>query len=193
MAGVKIVQRCSWAQSNTLMQAYHDDEWCKPSYDERYIFEMLSLEGAQAGLSWQLILNKRSAYQTAFQNFDIEYCANLTPAELEHICISFPIVKNRNKIRSVQTNALAVQLLQKQYGSFADFLWAYVDYKPIDTKRPTANLPASTPLSEQISKDLKKCGFKFVGPIIIYSFLQAIGLVNDHESQCFCRLQQETF
>ena len=184
------MQRCLWAQDNDLMQNYHDNEWCKPSHDDRYIFEMLTLEGAQAGLSWQIILNKRTAYQEAFANFDIKYCASLSEEQIEKICTEYNIVRNRNKVHSVRSNALLVQKLQEEYGSFAKFLWRYVANVPVDSIWPGGRLPAQTPLSEQISSDLKKLGFKFVGPVIIYSFMQAIGLVNDHEENCFCRMKK---
>ncbi|MDF2655560.1 MAG: methyladenine glycosylase [Bacillota bacterium] len=179
------MRECSWPGKNELMKQYHDREWCKPSHDDGYIFEMLNLEGAQAGLSWSTIINKREEYKKAFRNFDVAYCANLTDEELDQIKDHFQIIKNRMKIRAVRNNALAFQKVQKEFGSFAAFLWSYVDGKPVINRWDSeGQMPAQSPLSEQISKDLKKRGFQFVGPVIIYSFLQAVGLVDDHIADC---------
>lgn len=167
------------------MQRYHDKEWCLPSYDDAYIFEMLTLEGAQAGLSWSIVLSKREAYRQAFRNFDIAYCSKLRDEELERIKEDYNVVKNLLKLKSVRSNALAVLDLQSEFGSFADFLWRYVDFIPlINSWESDEQIPARTTLSEQISKDLKKRNFKFVGPVTIYSFMQAIGMVDDHIRTC---------
>ncbi|MDN7229378.1 DNA-3-methyladenine glycosylase I [Planococcus sp. N064] len=176
---------CVWPQNSELMQAYHDEEWCRPSRDDRYIFEMLTLEGAQAGLSWSIVLAKRNAYQTAFHHFDITFCAGLNDADLEEIKENYQVIKHFSKLQSIRTNAEAVLKIQKEYGSFADFLWSFVDHKPIvNSWENDAKMPAQTPLSLLVSKDLKKRGFKFVGPVTTYSFLQAIGIVDDHVKTC---------
>lgn len=176
---------CLWPGNNQLMKLYHDNEWCVPSHNDGYIFEMLTLEGAQAGLSWSTILSKREEYQRAFNNFDIEYCSKLSDDELESIREKYNIIKNISKIKSVRSNAIAVISIQKEFGSFSDFLWRYVEDDPVINEWSSeGQVPAQTPLSEQISKDLKKRGFKFTGPVIIYSFLQAIGMVDDHISTC---------
>ncbi|MBT2571703.1 DNA-3-methyladenine glycosylase I [Planococcus sp. ISL-110] len=178
-------KRCFWAQSNALMQNYHDEEWCKPSWDDRYIFEMLTLEGAQAGLSWNIVLSKRNAYQEAFHHFDIKHCAELTGAGLVSIKEDYAVIKHGAKLQSVRTNAQAVLSILKEWDSFAEFLWSYTDSKPVHNKWETnAQIPTQSPLSVQLSKDLRKRGFKFVGPVTTYSFMQAIGMVNDHIKDC---------
>lgn len=181
-------KRCLWAQSNALMQNYHDEEWCRPSWDDRYIFELLALEGAQAGLSWNIVLAKRNAYQEAFNQFDVVHCAELTDADLAAIKENYTVIKHGAKIQSVRTNAQAVLNILKEWNSFAEFLWSYTDGKTIHNNWETdAEIPAQSPLSVQLSKDLKKRGFKFVGPVTTYSFLQAIGMVNDHIQGCAYR------
>ena len=176
---------CLWPGNNELMKRYHDNEWCVPSHEDTYIFEMLILEGAQAGLSWNTVLGKREDYQKAFHHFDINYCSTLTDEALAIIAEQYNVIKNRAKLRSVRSNALAVLNVQKEFGSLAKFLWSYVGGNPvINSWESEGQVPAQTPLSEQISKDLKKRGFKFVGPVIIYSFMQAIGMVVDHVRTC---------
>lgn len=183
--------RCLWAQSNALMQAYHDTEWCRPSRDDRYIFEMLTLEGAQAGLSWNIVLSKRQAYQEAFHQFDITYCAKLSDEDLASIKEQYTVVKHGAKIQSVRSNAKAVLDIQKEWGSFAAFLWNYTDGQPIRNNWETdAQIPAQSPLSVELSKDLKKRGFKFVGPVTTYSFMQAVGMVDDHIESCAYRVSK---
>lgn len=179
------METCSWSQKNETMQKYHDNEWCVPSYDDTYIFEMLTLEGAQAGLSWNTILLKREAYKMAFHDFDIEYCSKLTDDELENIKEQYDIIKNKLKIRSVRSNAIAIKKIQAEFGSFSNYLWQYVNFDPIINHWTSdSQVPAKTDISEKISKGLKKRGFKFVGPVIIYSFMQAIGMVDDHITEC---------
>lgn len=179
------MEQCLWPQSSELMQTYHDEEWCRPNRDDRYIFEMLILEGAQAGLSWSIVLAKREAYQEAFRNFDIEYCAGLSDADLETIKKDYLVIKHFSKLQSVRTNAEAVLKIQKEFKSFADFLWSFVEFKPIINNWETdTQIPVQSPLSVQVSKELKKMGFKFVGPVTTYSFLQAIGMVDDHIKSC---------
>ncbi|HHQ1205500.1 TPA: DNA-3-methyladenine glycosylase I, partial [Listeria innocua] len=165
--------------------AYHDGEWCVPSKDDTYLFEMLNLEGAQAGLSWKLILHKRKAYQEAFFHFDIDKCARLTDEDLARIVSEAAIVKNRLKVKAVRTNALATQKVQAEFGSFANYIWSFTNEERIINEwQGMGEVPAKTELSEKISKDLKKRGFKFVGPVIIYSYLQAIGILDDHLRSC---------
>lgn len=179
------MEQCLWPQGSELLQAYHDEEWCRPTRDDRYIFEMLTLEGAQAGLSWNIVLAKRQAYQSAFNSFDIEYCAGLTDADLEAIKENYQVIKHFSKLQSVRSNAEAVLKIQREFGSFADFLWSYVDFQPIiNNWTADTEIPAQSPLSVRISKDLKKRGFKFMGPVITYSFLQAVGMVDDHIISC---------
>ncbi|MDF2513407.1 MAG: 3-methyladenine glycosylase [Herbinix sp.] len=176
---------CLWPGENQLMQQYHDKEWCVPSQDDSYIFEMLTLEGAQSGLSWNTILTKREEYKKAFHNFDINYCSNLTDEELETIRDSYGIIKNLPKIKSVRNNAIAVTKLQMEFKSFSNYLWSFVDHTPVVNQwNFEGQVPAQSELSERISKDLKKRGFKFVGPVIIYSFMQAVGMVDDHIKTC---------
>jgi DNA-3-methyladenine glycosylase I len=176
---------CSWPGNNHLMQLYHEKEWCVPTNDDQYIFEMLTLEGAQAGLSWSIVLSKREAYQKAFHNFDISYCSTLTDKDLTNLQEQYNVIKHFAKLQSVRSNAQAVIKIQKEFESFSLFLWRYVDFKQmINHWNSEGQIPAQTPLSNQISKDLKKRGFKFVGPVTMYSFMQAIGMVDDHVTSC---------
>ena len=168
------------------MQAYHDDEWGRPCHDDRKLFEFLVLEGAQAGLSWRTILEKRDGYRRAFAEFDPAKVARFTDAKLDKLMSDPAIVRNRLKIASARTNARAFLKVQDEFGTFDRYLWAYVDGKPVMSRRAaTQPLPATTPLSDQISKDLLARGFKFVGSTIVYSYLQAMGVVNDHAVTCF--------
>ncbi|GEK58192.1 3-methyladenine DNA glycosylase [Marinococcus halophilus] len=179
------MEQCLWPQNSELLQTYHDEEWCRPSRDDRYIFEMLTLEGAQAGLSWSIVLARREAYRSAFNNYDLEYCAGLTDTDLEAIKENYQVIKHFSKLQSVRSNAEAVLKIQNEFGSLADFLWSYVDFKPmINSWTADTEIPAQSPLSVRISKNLKKRGFKFIGPVITYSFLQAIGMVDDHITSC---------
>ncbi|MGD7045861.1 DNA-3-methyladenine glycosylase I [Jeotgalibacillus proteolyticus] len=176
---------CLWPGDNQRMKEYHDREWCIPNKDDRYIFEMLTLEGAQSGLSWDIVLSKRESYKKAFHNFDISCCAELTERELEEIKEEHQVIKHMAKIRSVQHNAIQTLKIQKEFGSLSNFLWEYVQFTPIIHNRSAdEDIPAQTDLSIQLSKDLKKRGFKFVGPVTIYSFMQAIGMVDDHIKSC---------
>jgi DNA-3-methyladenine glycosylase I len=179
------MDQCLWPQSSELMQAYHNEEWCRPSWDDRYIFEMLTLEGAQAGLSWSIVLAKRKAYQDAFHHFDIGYCAKLSDTDFESIKANYNVVKHFSKLQSIRTNVEAVRRIQKEFNSFSDFLWGFIEYKPIINNWETdKQVPAQSPLSVLVSKELKKRGFKYVGPVTTYSFLQAIGMVDDHIKLC---------
>ncbi len=179
------MSECAWPGKNQTMQQYHDHEWCVPSYDDTYIFEMITLEGAQAGLSWSTILAKREEYQKAFHNFDMIHCSKLTEDELEAIRDNYGIIKNMSKIKSVRSNAIAAIKVQMEFESLSNYLWNFVDHKPVINQwKLEGQVPAQSELSERISKDLKKRGFKFVGPVIIYSFLQAIGIIDDHIKSC---------
>jgi DNA-3-methyladenine glycosylase I len=181
-------KRCSWASGlqDPEYIEYHDKEWGRPVHDDRHLFEMLILEGAQAGLSWSTILHKRSNYRKAFAAFDPKKVARFDAKRRAALLGDAGIVRNRLKIESTVTNAQAFLQVQKEFGSFDRYLWNFVDGKPIIRGRGVGErLPASTELSDRISKDLKKRGFRFVGTTIIYAFLQAVGVVNDHSGDCF--------
>jgi DNA-3-methyladenine glycosylase I len=168
------------------MLAYHDEEWGVPSHDDRHLFEMLTLEGAQAGLSWNTILNKREGYRRAFRGFDPEKVARMTKRDVERLMGDAGIVRNRAKIESAISNARAFLKVQREHGSFDAYVWSFVDGRPKRNRVGSfKELPASTPESDTLSKDLKKRGFKFVGSTIVYAFMQAVGMVNDHEVRCF--------
>lgn len=180
--------RCSWAGRDPIYIDYHDNEWGKPVYDDRLLFEMLILEGAQAGLSWITILKRRDGYREVFNNFDWRICAKYTDEELEVKRQNARIIRNRLKVYSVRTNAIAFEKVIDEFSSFSKYLWSFVDGKPIVNNYETVGqVPATTPLSDALSKDLKKRGFKFVGSTIIYAYLQAVGVVNDHVVSCFAR------
>jgi len=168
------------------MLAYHDEEWGVPSHDHRHLFEMLTLEGAQAGLSWNTILNKREGYREAFAGFDPDAVARFGSKELERLVVDPGIVRNRLKIESTVNNAARVLEVQQELGSFDAYLWRFVDGEPIIGRwRDLTALPAETDDSRALSKDLKQRGFRFVGPTVCYAFMQAVGLVNDHTVDCF--------
>lgn len=168
------------------MWSYHDTEWGVPVHDDQKHFEFLTLEGAQAGLSWSTILKKREGYRAAFAQFDVTKVARFTPARVEKLMADPGIVRNRLKIESTITNARAVIEVQREFGSFDAYLWRFVDGAPLRNRRKTSSeVPASTPLSDALSKDLKKRGFRFVGTTILYAFMQAVGMVNDHTVDCF--------
>jgi DNA-3-methyladenine glycosylase I len=180
------IVRCPWCGSDPLYVAYHDEEWGVPSRDDRHLFEKIVLEGAQAGLSWITILRKREAYQRAFGNFDPERVARFTEADVQRLLGDAGIVRNEKKIRAAIHNAKAFLEVQAREGSFASFYWGFVDGKPIQNRfRTLSQLPASTPLSEAISKEMKRRGFTFVGPVTTYATMQSVGLVNDHLASCF--------
>jgi DNA-3-methyladenine glycosylase I len=182
--------RCAWATTDAMIH-YHDTEWGVPSRDDQHLFEMLVLEGAQAGLSWSTILNKREGYRVLFKGFDIEKVARFTEKDIERCVGDARIVRNRMKIEAAVANARAVKLIQQEHGSFADFVWSFVGDKPIDTPRDAANpTPASTPESDSLSKALKQYGCKFVGTTICYAFMQATGMVNDHAADCSARVKR---
>jgi DNA-3-methyladenine glycosylase I len=177
------MKRCWWApEGDPAYLAYHDEEWGVPSHDERHLFEMLTLEGAQAGLSWATILHKREGYRTAFADFDAEKVARFTQPDVERLLADPSIVRNRLKVESTVNNAKRVLELE----SLDDYLWGFVDGAPIVNQwRKLADIPAETAESLAMSKDMKKRGFRFVGPTVCYAFMQATGLVNDHVIDCF--------
>lgn len=181
------VSRCEWAAgSDELMVAYHDEEWGVPSRDDRHLFELLTLEGAQAGLSWSTILRKREGYRRAFAAFDAVTVARFTPKDVERLLGDPGIVRNRLKVESTVVNAARVLEVQEELGSFGEYLWSFVDGEPIVSGwRSLSELPAETDLSRMLSRDLKKRGFRFVGPTVCHAFMQAVGLVNDHVVDCF--------
>ena len=180
-------KRCEWAGSkNPLMVAYHDKEWGKPVNNDRKLFEFLILEGAQAGLSWETILNRRENYRKIFNQFDPEKLARLTDKQLETILKNPGIIRNRLKVYSVRINARAYFEIRKEFGTFGKYLWSFVGGKPIINKwKKLSEIPANTPESDAMCKDLKKRGFKFIGSTICYAFMQATGMVNDHTIDCF--------
>jgi DNA-3-methyladenine glycosylase I len=179
--------RCDWAGNDALYQQYHDEEWGVPSYDDRHLFEMLILEGAQAGLNWITILRKREGYRRAFDNFDAKKMARYTPAKIEKLLLNPDIVRNRLKVNAAVTNAQCYLDVLQEHASFADYIWQFVDGKPVINKWKTLKqVPAMTEQSDAMSKALKKRGFKFVGSTICYAYMQAVGMVNDHLTNCFC-------
>ncbi len=183
-AGARV--RCPWCGDDPLYVAYHDREWGVPVHDDRTLFEFLVLEGAQAGLSWLTILRKRDGYRRAFEGFDPGRVARFDPTDVERLLADPGIVRNRAKISAAIGNARAFLELSSRHGSFADWIWAFVDGRPIDNAfRTMAEVPASTPISETISRELKRRGFRFVGPTIVYAHMQATGMVNDHLVGCF--------
>ncbi|MBC7005544.1 DNA-3-methyladenine glycosylase I [Photobacterium sp. BZF1] len=178
---------CAWAMKQPIEREYHDKEWGRPNKSDTYLFEFLTLEGAQAGLSWYTVLKRRDAYRAAFDNYDIEKLALYDDSRIEAIIDSYDVIKHRGKISSVFHNARAAQQLIKEYGSLANALWQFVDHQPVINHWQTmADIPASTETSEEMSRFLKKKGFKFVGETICYAFMQAVGMVNDHLVTCYC-------
>jgi DNA-3-methyladenine glycosylase I len=183
------VVRCAWPR-NELAIRYHDAEWGVPQHDDRVLFEFLILEGAQAGLSWDTILKKRENYREAFSGFDPERVARFRPARLEKLLQNPGIVRNRLKVESAVINARAFLRVQRERGSFAGYLWAFVEGRPVVNRwKSHRQIPPRTPLSDMVSKDLQRRGFKFVGTTICYAYLQAVGVVNDHTATCFRHAQ----
>lgn len=166
---------------------YHDKEWGIPVHNDRHLFEMLILEGAQAGLSWETVLKRRKEYRKAFHHFDPVKVAKMTDDELNNLLENSGIIRNRLKVYAARQNALVFLQIQKEFGSFSNYVWSFVDAKPIVTRRKSMkDIPATTPISDALSKDLKKRGMTFVGSTIIYAFMQAVGLVDDHLADCWC-------
>jgi len=178
--------RCVWGESHPLYVDYHDTEWGVPVHDDRLLFEFLILEGAQAGLSWLTILKKRDSYRKAFHHFDVERIARYTQKDADRLLSDEGIIRNRLKIESTIKNAQGTLKIREEHGSLDAFLWRYVDGRPIQNARKSMKeIPAQTKESEAMSRDLKKRGFNFVGPTICYAFMQAVGMVNDHTTDCF--------
>lgn len=182
------VKRCFWAaEVKPFYQHYHDHEWGVPVHDDRLLFEMLILEGAQAGLSWETILKRRDGYRKAFHNFDPAKVARMTDAKLEALLANTDIIRNRLKVFGARKNAIAFLAIQKEFGSFDAYVWNFVGGKPqINRPKSPKDMRSSSPESDALSRDLKKRGMTFVGSTIIYAFMQAVGLVNDHMARCFC-------
>ena len=178
--------RCTWCGDDPLYVKYHDEEWGVPVRDDPTLFEFIMLEGAQAGLAWITVLRKREGYRALFDNFDASKIARYTDKKLEKLLLDPQIIRNRLKVYGARKNARAFLQVQEQFGSFSDYLWGFVDHKPIQNNwKSLADCPATTPLSDVISKDMKKRGFTFVGSTIIYAHMQATGMVNDHSTDCF--------
>ena len=174
-----------WYEGDTMLEEYHDREWCKPKHDDRFIFEMLCLEGASTGLSWKTILHKRAAYRVAFHSFDINACAMMGDDELEALLQNPGIIRNRSKIQSVRNNARAVKTIQDEFGSFDAYVWSFTKGMTIDGHwKTSADVPTASSISRAMSADMKRRGIGYVGPVITYSFLQSIGIVNDHLTDC---------
>lgn len=179
--------RCEWAQKTEIMGKYHDEEWGSPLHDDQKLFEFLILEGMQAGLSWLTILKKREAFRVAYHDFDVRKVAGFDQQKVEELMSNPEIIRNRQKIEASINNAKLFLEIVEEFGSFDRYIWKFVDYQPIVNKwEKLSELPAKTELSDVISADLKKRGFKFVGSTIIYSHMQATGMVNDHQAHCFC-------
>ncbi len=179
-------KRCQWCIGHTIYEDYHDLQWGVPVYDDRELFEMLILEGAQAGLSWLTVLQKRENYRKLFDQFDYQKIAKYTDKKLEKLLTNPGIIRNRLKVFGTRTNAQKFLQVQSEFDTFSDYIWQFVDGKPIQNKFKTLkDIPVSTPESDAMSKDLKKRGFKFVGTTICYAYMQAVGMVNDHTVTCF--------
>jgi DNA-3-methyladenine glycosylase I len=180
------MERCNWCGDDPLYVKYHDEEWGVPVHDDRKHFEFLVLEGAQAGLSWITILRRREGYRRAFEGFDPKKVAHFNEERIEALLQDTGIIRNRQKVRSAVRNARAFLQVQEEFGSFDRYIWSFVNGRPIVNHfEKDSEIPAKTPLSENISKDLKSRGFSFVGPTIVYAHMQAIGMVNDHLVSCF--------
>lgn len=179
-------KRCTWCKGHDIYLDYHDEEWGVPTHDDRLLFEMLCLEGAQAGLSWLTVLKKRAHYKKVFHNFDAKKISKYTQAKIDKLLADPGIIRNKLKVNAFITNAKIFLEIQKEYGSFDKYIWQFVDHKPIINKFKKNNqIPATTKESDEMSKVLKKRGFKFVGSTICYAYMQACGMVNDHTMDCF--------
>jgi DNA-3-methyladenine glycosylase I len=180
--------RCNWCEKDDLYRQYHDQEWGKPVYEDDKLFEFLILETFQAGLSWHMILKKRENFRKAFANFDYNQIALFDDFEIEKLLKNEGIIRNRLKIKATISNAITFKNVQKEFGSFSKYIWGFTNGNPIDNQPKTLlEVPSTTPLSDQISKDLKKRGFKFVGSTVVYAHMQATGMVNDHIMNCWTR------
>lgn len=182
------IKRCAWCEKDDLYRKYHDEEWGIPIYDDQKLFEYLLLETFQAGVSWHLILKKRENFRRAFLNFDYKQIAFFGEYEIQELMKDAGIIRNSLKIKSAISNAKAFMKVQEEFGSFSDYIWGFVEGKPIENQfNSMIEVPAFTPLAEKISKDLKKRGFKFIGPTTMYAHMQATGMVNDHLMDCWKR------
>lgn len=180
------MNRCAWCEKDDLYRNYHDNEWGKPVYDDATIFEFLILETFQAGLSWYTVLAKRENFRKAFDNFDYTKIAQYSDDKLNVLSEDVGIIRNKLKIKATVSNAQAFMMIQKEFGTFSKYIWNFVDGKPITNKLKTLkDVPSTSPISDALSKDLKKRGFKFVGSTVIYAHMQATGMVNDHVQDCF--------
>lgn len=180
--------RCGWCEKDDLYRKYHDEEWGRPVYDDETIFEFLILESFQAGLSWYTILSKRENFRKAFDYFDYRKMAVYSDMKIEELMNNAGIIRNRLKIKAAVTNAQKFMEVQAEFGSFSQYIWGFIDGKPVDNKpKSLSEVPATTEISDAISKDLKKRGFKFVGSTVIYAHMQATGMINDHIESCFIR------
>ena len=178
--------RCGWCEGDDLYEAYHDNEWGVPVYDDATLFEFLILETFQAGLSWITVLRKRENFRKAFDNFDYKKIANYNQDKIDELLLDAGIIRNKLKIKATITNAQSFIKIQKEFGSFSKYIWGFVDGKPIKNECISMqDIPATTAISDVLSKDLKKRGFKFVGPTVVYAHMQATGMVNDHVKGCF--------
>ena len=182
--------RCAWCEKDDLYRDYHDNEWGNPVYDDATLFEFLVLETFQAGLSWHTILRKRENFCSAFDQFDYQKVAQYNEDKVQQLLLDAGIIRNRLKIRGTISNAIAFMKVQEEFGSFSKYIWAFVDHKPIVNQlKSLRDIQATTSISDSISKDLKKRGFKFVGPTVVYAHMQATGMVNDHVADCWKRNQ----
>ena len=180
------LKRCGWCVGNSLYEAYHDTEWGVPVYDDALLFEFLILETFQAGLSWITVLRKRDNFREAFDNFDYQKISNYSEEKIQALLQNAGIIRNKLKVRATVSNAQAFIKIQEEFGSFSEYIWRFVDGKPIqNTVKDYKKAPATTGISDKLSKDLKKRGFKFVGSTVMYAHMQATGMVNDHEEDCF--------
>lgn len=188
MENRKDVNRCKWCTNDPIYQAYHDNEWGVPRFDDQILFEMLILEGAQAGLSWITILKRRENYKQAFEGFNVDKVANYGSEEVDRLLNDSSIIRNKLKIKSAIRNAQVFKQIQNEYGHFSRYIWEYVGGRPIVNSFISADqVPVTSQIAIALSKDLKKRGMSFVGPIIMYSYMQSIGMVNDHTLDCFIR------
>lgn len=185
--------RCAWCNSSELYQKYHDEEWGVPVYDDQKLFEFLLLETFQAGLSWITILNKRENFRKAFDNFDYKKIANYSEDKIQELLLDAGIIRNKLKVYSAVSNAIAFMKIQEEFGSFSKYIWGFVHGKPIiNNRKSLSEVQATTPLSDSISKDLKKRGFKFVGSTVIYAHMQATGMVDDHVADCWKKINTQS-
>lgn len=190
--GKKPRMRCPWAGTKPHMVRYHDREWGRPVHSDRRLFEMLILEGAQAGLTWETVLRKRVGYRKAFERFDPRKVARFTAAQKRRVLKDEGIIRNRLKIDAAVTNAQAFLAVQNEFGSFDRYVWQFVGGKPkLNRRRSMADVPVTSPESDALSKDLKKRGFRFVGSTIVYAFMQAVGMVDDHLNGCFAKMRPQ--